>query len=622
MEISLTGMTVTPSNTISSGSGLMSGGIDFGWQPGQVFGGIVLERVAENTYMIRVDGKDVLAVAPYLLVKDQAITMEVQGKNNSKYMVRLLDFSLTGEGDMLKSIISQLGMEDNPLNRSLIQGSLAQELPLKPELLQQAARTLEVSGRNSPEDVAPILLAQKWGLPPNPRVLETIQAFLSGLKETVLGSESQLARLTQELAGFLDEIQVESQAPGKELPQPFQQEGVPPLPLSKEGTVLFQQVKDMLSAMILKPQEGAEKVTEQLKSLLSYQLPKLLQIGMEAQSELTLEGLKTLAETAPDKVPPQGGAISPPVSQEDSPAPVTIKSALQDPSSFASVSNGDKSGQNIDGLPARAANGQAAGTGGSESQEDVPALGTIKSTLQDARNFDITSGEDKRGQSVDSLPDRAGYGQASRTGAVRNDIPAEIHGKDFRAFGDLLEKFGQLLQEVQEAVKVIGHFQKGQDIVHQGAGIERQMAGHQIFQSIQRDGSQQDYLYFNLPFINNGEKETWGQLRILKNADGKKVIDPKRFSTVIFLNTENLGPLLLEIKVWNKDVTANGKVTEDWVAQVLKKAWPKLQAPFETMGYRLRQCQWDVGTFEKNLRPSEVDPPKTRKIFRFLDTRV
>ena len=572
MEISLTGMTVTPGNTISSGPGLMSGGIDFGWQPGQVFGGIVLERVAENTYVIRVDGKDVLAVAPYVLVKDQAITMEVQGKNNSKYMVRLLDFSLTGEGDVLKSIISQLGMEDNPLNRSLIQGFLAQELPLKPELLQQAARTLQVSGRNSPEDVAPILLAQKWGIPPNPRVLEAIQAFLSGLKETEMGSESQLARLTQELAGFLDGIQEESQSPGEELPHPFRQEGVPPFTLSKEGTVLFQQVKDMLRAMILKPQEGAEKVTEQLRNLLGFQLPKSLQNGAEARSELTPEGLKAFAETVPGKaitIPPQRGATSPPVSQEDSPAPVTIKSALQD-----------------------------------------------------ARSFDINSGNYKSGQNVDGLPDRAANGQASGTGAVRNEIAAESHGKSFRAFGELLEKLGQLLQEVRVAVKETGLYQKGQHIVHQGAEIERQMAGHQIFQSIQRDNCQQDYLYFNLPFINNGEKETWGQLRILKNTDGKKMIDPKRFSTVILLNTENLGPLLLEIRVWNKDVTANGKVTEDWVAQVLKKAWPKLQAPFEAMGYRLRQCQWDVGSFEENLRPSEVDPPKTRSAFRFLDTRV
>ena len=42
-----------------------------------------------------------------------------------------------------------------------------------------------------------------------------------------------------------------------------------------------------------------------------------------------------------------------------------------------------------------------------------------------------------------------------------------------------------------------------------------------------------------------------------------------------------------------------GKVTEDWVAGVLKGAWPKLQATFGEMGYHLNTCFWKVGSLSE-----------------------
>lgn len=628
MEILCTGITVTPKCDTNSGAGSQNRGRDLGWEPGQVLRGKVLAQVADNTYIVNLDGKDVIVNSPYALVKNQVVAMEVQGQRDGQYMVKLLQSGAVGEDVAIKGIIEQLGMEDTGINQALIKGFLAQELPLQPKLLQQAVRMLQILGRNSPENIETVLQALKWGIPPKPRVLEVMQAFMTGLRETERGSESQVARLVQQLSEVLEGTPEGSELRGEKSVISVPPESASSLPLSKEGTALYRQVKDRLQGMILKPEEGKEKVIQQLRNLLTMQIPRPGQQGGEARAEIIVEGITGgFKEIIPDQGKTMFSAVDGAfrkLVQENTTAPGTATRMAADLEGFTEIAlNKAKMistpvDKNI--LPALQENSTPPGTMASViSNQENEMLSGISNTMQSVAK---TPGKLPDGQNSDPLPNKFTDGQSAETVMSNKEAASEVHGKRFRAFGDFLETFSRLLQEVREAVKDAGFMQKGQRIVQEGAMIERQMAGHQIFQSLEQDSNQQNYLYFNLPFIKSGETETWGQLRIMKDTNGKKGIDPKRFSSAILLHTENLGPLLLDIKVWNREVSASGKVTEDWVAQILKKAWPKLQGSFEAMGYRLTPCEWKVGPFEENLQPCENAPQKTGWELRFLDITV
>lgn len=561
MEVLRPGLIVTPDCNTINDPVARAAVKDPGWQPGQFLQGTVLSQVSGDIFIVNLDGKDVLVQSPYLLVKDQAVAVEVQDRIDGRYIVRLLYSGTPGEDDVINSLTRQLGLEDTPLNRALIRGFLAQELPLRPELLNQAAQMLQMLGGNSPENIDTVLLLLKWGVPPKPRVLEVMQAFITGFKEAERGSESQLAGLMRQLAGMWEELPAEGQSQGAGNLPPGRPESFPSLPVSKEGTALFGQVKDMLQAIVVKPEDGAEKVAGQLRSLLSVQLPGSVQKGGEEAS-------------------PAGGAVPPAI--QEGPAPGTVTIPLK----------GDRIPGAVSGMPAALSGSDDAADG-----------------LGDAR---------KSAESTNRLND----GQSPDTAVSGRENAAGVQGKRLRAFGELLGKYGSLLREVREAAKEAGSLPRGQSFVQEGAVIERQMAGHQIFQSLERESHQENYLFFNLPFIQNGETETWGQLRIIKDPGGKKAIDPKHFSTSILLHTENLGTLLVELKVRNKYVAADGKVTEDWVARMLKKAWPDLQGSFEAMGYHLQPCGWKVDPFEANLQPGEPNKQRKSSEFRFLDVTV
>jgi len=121
-------------------------------------------------------------------------------------------------------------------------------------------------------------------------------------------------------------------------------------------------------------------------------------------------------------------------------------------------------------------------------------------------------------------------------------------------------------------------------MVIEGEKLERQMVGHQIVQGFKQEGPKQDDLYFSLPFIQTAAGETWGQLRIKRDAAAKKPGELSPFKVDIFLRTKNFGPLLLGIKVLNKDVLASGKATEEQAVRRIREAWPRLQDAFAAKG--------------------------------------
>jgi hypothetical protein len=183
------------------------------------------------------------------------------------------------------------------------------------------------------------------------------------------------------------------------------------------------------------------------------------------------------------------------------------------------------------------------------------------------------------------------------------------------AFSNLLLGFSHLLQELRQVLVAAGP--EGQRLITGGEILESQMAGHQLFQSLE----QQEWLYFNLPFINSEQKGTWGYLRIKKDNSSTKVINPQNFSMTLMLNTVNLGQLLLEIKVCDRVVQASGRVGETRVADLLRQAWPGLQQAFAGLGYQLQQCRWRVGNVSK-LQPVTIEHYGTAVQHSHLDSLV
>jgi len=464
-----------------------------GWQPGQVIRGRVLAQLAENTYVFEVNGKKVVAQSPYALAGDQVFTLAVQGERDGQYMVRLLSSDLARNGGAAADVFAQAGISDTPLNRVLIRWLLAQKMPIKPELLQDAAHMLQILGDNSPESLGAVLLALKLNAPRVQRLLEVLRTFAGGLNETERGSLRQLNRFLQKLAGWME--RGKGGLDGMVLLQPG---SVPGLPLSREGISLCRQMNSLMQSMVLKPEENEGSVLGQLRELLTAQLPRLKSAEISAQP---------------------GRGRNP---------------EMEAPGNGVHVARGDK----------------------------VPA------------------------------------------------------------FSEFLEKFSQLLQELREAAKAAGSSREGQRMVTEGEKLERQMAGCQIVQSFMQEGQNQDDLYFSLPFIQTAAGETWGQLRITRDAAAKKPGELSRFKVDIFLRTKNLGPLLLGITVLNKDVLASGKATEEQAVRRIREAWPRLQDTFAAMGYRLMIGEWAVGPFEGNLQTRVIIPPEETLDLRFLDTRV
>lgn len=191
------------------------------------------------------------------------------------------------------------------------------------------------------------------------------------------------------------------------------------------------------------------------------------------------------------------------------------------------------------------------------------------------------------------------------------------------SFSKLLQNFSRFLQEAEANLnKVQGFKESYLPLIEEGKRIEKQLEGQQIFQSLW-DLDQENYLYFNLPIIQKDKILNWGQIKIKKDINGKKIIDPQNLNFSILVNTKNLGPLQLDIKIWKKEVSASGKVTKEWVKEILVDSWQNIQKTFSSMGYKLNNCKWEVCSFEEKLQPHNIfslSQPNFK--LSFLDRKV
>ncbi|MGI9952722.1 hypothetical protein V3F56_10215 [Moorellaceae bacterium AZ2] len=241
-----------------------------GWRVGQVIEGRVLAQLSENSYILLVEGQEILARSACSLSVGQPIVMEVQEFRDNQYTVKLLSPNSEQKEnawEALKSVLEELGIKDTPLHRALIQGFMAWKLPLSTGRLKQATlmlQLLQAGDVPSPEEIGIVLHALKRDLPPRPEVLQSLRAFINAQKETGQGSITSLVRFIS-------------------LASPSREEFL----TGKQGESLWLQLKAAAEAVVLKPNEGPARVAEQLRSLLGSQLP---QVGPPQEFESVWNG--------------------------------------------------------------------------------------------------------------------------------------------------------------------------------------------------------------------------------------------------------------------------------------------------------------------------------------------
>ncbi|KYH32980.1 hypothetical protein [Neomoorella mulderi] len=453
MNLILTDLRTEAGKAIAtSGAGAVKDSRGLAWEVGQVLQGRVIGQRGTGYFILELEGREILARTPFFLSPGDLVSLQVQERQGSLYMVKLLSRAGLTTNDIPGEILARLGLKDTPLHRSLVQKFINHRLPLQQELLGQVKQALALLGSEDEEGIEVVLQALKLGVLPRTDALKLLQEFMLGEKDPGQAGMTRLARFIPLLADLIDGLAGER---------------------GKEARLLYQEFRTLVASLVLKPEEGEVKVAEQLRNLLSSQLP-------------ARDGV------APFKPLPSNG---------------------------------------------------------------------------------------------------------------------------------LIEKLDYLLQAIRDGTRQTGQDASGK-LLETGKMIVRQLAGQLIFQWCGRDNELQSYLYFTLPLLKNNEVTNWGQLVIKKERRGNIPIDRQNFNISILVNTENLGCLLLEISIWQREVRVQGRVEKEWVGRLINESWPALQGAFARMGYHLHGYKWQPGIVPRCLIPWEMASGETSSQIGFLDKRV
>ncbi len=220
---------------------------------------------------------------------------------------------------------------------------------------------------------------------------------------------------------------------------------------------------------------------------------------------------------------------------------------------------------------------------------------------------------------VASLVLKPEEGEVKVAAQLRNLLSSQLPAGD--GVNGLVARLDYLLQALQDGTRETGR-ETDVKLLATGKEIARQLAGQLICQSCSRENEFQGYLYFTLPLWKNSDVTTWGQLVIKKERNGNNPINRQNLNMTILLNTKNLGCLLLELSIWQREVRVQGRVEKEWVGRLINESWPALQGTFARLGYHLHDYKWQAGIVARCLVPWEMASGENSPRIGFLDKRV
>ena len=106
--------------------------------------------------------------------------------------------------------------------------------------------------------------------------------------------------------------------------------------------------------------------------------------------------------------------------------------------------------------------------------------------------------------------------------------------------------------------------------------------------------------YIQIP-LQIWDKNTTGELYILKKDNKKKKIDPENVTVFISLDTENLGKIDSLIGVNKKNISVNLRVSQQEIIDYLKNNYKQLYEKLQDKGYKLVDVKYRLIEEEANL---------------------
>nr|WP_276020496.1 flagellar hook-length control protein FliK [Acetivibrio straminisolvens] len=107
-------------------------------------------------------------------------------------------------------------------------------------------------------------------------------------------------------------------------------------------------------------------------------------------------------------------------------------------------------------------------------------------------------------------------------------------------------------------------------------------------------------VYFQIP-LKVFDRNTTGELYILKRNNGRKRIDPQNATVFLSLNTENMGQVDSLINVNRKNVSINLRLEKDEVYDFIKENYIELYEGLLKKGYKLVDIKYRLIDEKVNL---------------------
>lgn len=110
--------------------------------------------------------------------------------------------------------------------------------------------------------------------------------------------------------------------------------------------------------------------------------------------------------------------------------------------------------------------------------------------------------------------------------------------------------------------------------------------------------------YIQIP-MNVFDRNTTGELYVLKKGSKRKKIDPENTSVLVSLNTENLGQIDTLLNINKKNISLNLRVEDEWIIGFLKENYVQLYNSLKNKGYKLVDVKYRL--IEEKLNPLNAD---------------
>ncbi|MDD4587048.1 MAG: hypothetical protein PHC60_01485 [Heliobacteriaceae bacterium] len=215
------------------------------WSKGSIIRGRVAQALAPGVYVVAVGGRPVIAQAPFSLTVGQEIALEVQGSKDGQVMARLVS-DQQGTGVVSEQILSKLGIEHTSLSRTILQAVTGFQMELTPENFDLVAQGLAMQNRKDLPAARLVAFALKAGLPVHQEVLSLLAAAFSPDRLDLFPALSQWVKSAGQVWG---------------------PEG--------EEPVSLRQLRTVLGAMALRPDDPVPVLTTKLAAVFNSQLPGL-----------------------------------------------------------------------------------------------------------------------------------------------------------------------------------------------------------------------------------------------------------------------------------------------------------------------------------------------------------